>query len=193
MGEETQRFQRRTVLVKRTLQLKYAAVVFAAVVFTGLIVGGDIYYTMVRFIKETDPGMLPLLTQVIQMDLVKIIIFLGIMGLVTLFVSHRWAGPIYRFERSAQVVGTGDLTHRVSLRTGDDLMELQDEMNAMISSLQRMVQRDRAVVEHLSKRIDETAKQLGSSGEGGMDPERLREEFYSLKKELEHVTKAFTV
>jgi hypothetical protein len=117
MGEDTQKFQRRTVLVKRTLQLKYAAVVFAAVLFTGLIVGADIYYTMVRFVQEMDPGMMPMLTQVIRMGTVKLIIFLGIMGLVTLFVSHRWAGPIYRFERSAQVVSTGDLTHRVSLRT----------------------------------------------------------------------------
>ena len=42
MGEDTQRFQRRTVLVKRGLQLKYTAIVFASVLFTALIVGGDI-------------------------------------------------------------------------------------------------------------------------------------------------------
>jgi len=67
MSEDTQKFQRRTVLVKRTLQLKYAAVVFAAVLFTGIIVGADIYYTMVRFVQEVDPGMMPMLAQVIRM------------------------------------------------------------------------------------------------------------------------------
>ena len=192
MGEETQRFQRRTVLVKRTLQLKYAAVVFAAVLVTALIVGGDIYYTMIRFVQEADPSMMPLLSQVIRLGIVKLIIFLGIMGLVTLFVSHRWAGPIYRFERSAQVVSTGDLTHRVSLRTGDELMELQDEINAMIASLQRMVQKDRALLEHLGARIDETAKLL----DGGASPEqaaRARIELQSLRSELKHATRAFTV
>lgn len=192
MAEETQKFQRRTVLVKRTLQLKYAAVVFAAVLFTGLIVGADIYYTMVRFVKETDPGMMPMLTQVIRMGTVKLIIFLGIMGLVTLFVSHRWAGPIYRFERSAQVVSTGDLTHRVSLRTGDDLMELQDEINAMIASLQRMVQKDRALVEHLTSEIERAIKNLPDSA-GPDDLDRLRKDLDSIREEIRHVTKAFTI
>ncbi|MEE8425157.1 MAG: methyl-accepting chemotaxis protein [Elusimicrobiota bacterium] len=192
MGEETQRFQRRTVLVKRGLQLKYAAIVFAAVVFTALIVGIGSYFTMVKFIQEENPAMMPLLSQVIRMDLVKMIIFLGIMFLVSMFVSHRFAGPVYRFERSAQVVSTGDLTHRVSLRTGDDLMELQDEVNAMIASLQRFVQSDRAKIEHLSTRIEETIKKLPEKPKAS-DAERMRDDLKSLKDELQHITKDFRV
>ncbi|OIO05480.1 MAG: hypothetical protein AUJ52_13705 [Elusimicrobia bacterium CG1_02_63_36] len=192
MSEDTQKFQRRTVLVKRTLQLKYAAVVFAAVLFTGIIVGADIYYTMVRFVQEVDPGMMPMLAQVIRMGAVKLIIFLGIMGLVTLFVSHRWAGPIYRFERSAQVVSTGDLTHRVSLRTGDDLMELQDEINAMIASLQRMVQKDRSLVDHLTASIDRAIQDLPESA-SREDVERLRKNLDSVRTEIRHLTRAFTI
>ncbi|MFH1726137.1 MAG: methyl-accepting chemotaxis protein [Elusimicrobiota bacterium] len=192
MGEQTQRFQRRTVLVKRGLQVKYAVVVFAAVLFTAVIVGGDIYYHMVRFIQETDPGMMPLLFKVIKMGVVKLIIFLGIMGVVTLFVSHRWAGPIYRFERSARAIATGDLTHRVSLRTGDELMELQDEINAMVASLQRMVQKDRTLIEHLTARLDKTAGKLDEPA-GQEDLDRLREELKSLKAELQHVTRGFKV
>ncbi len=192
MGEETQRFQRRTVLVKRSLQLKYAAIVFAAVVFTALIVGIGSYFTMVKFIQEENPAMMPLLIQVIRMDLVKMIIFLGIMFLVSIFVSHRFAGPVYRFERSAQVVSTGDLTHRVSLRTGDDLMELQDEVNAMIASLQRIVQSDRAKIDHISTRLDEAIKQLPEKPKPS-DAEHLKEDLKSLKDELKHITKDFRV
>jgi len=188
--EKTQRFQRRTVLVKRHIQLKYGLVVFAAVAFTTLIVGVDLYWTMAKFIRDLDPAMMPTLRQVVQMDLVKLVIFLGIMGLVTLFVSHRWAGPIYRFERSAQVLATGDLTHRVSLRTGDDLMELQDELNAMISSLQRKVQKDRALAERLAARLDEAVRKLPER-EGPADG--VREELLSLKAEIEHLTSGFKV
>lgn len=191
MAEEKS-FQRRTVLVKRNLQLKYAAVVFSAVGFTAIIVGADIYYNMIRFIQEADPGRMSDLTNVIRMGSVKLIIFLGIMGLVTLFVSHRWAGPIYRFERSAQVVSTGDLSHRVSLRTGDDLMELQDEMNAMIASLQRMVQKDRTLIDRLSGRLDESIKQIPDNASGD-DLERLRTDLKALREEIHHVTRAFTV
>ena len=194
MGSEapTQKFQRRTVLVKRNLQVKYALVVFAAVVFTAMIVGGDVYYTMARFVKEADPSLMPLLADAMKLDLVKLVIFLGIMGIVTVFVSHRWAGPIYRFERSAEIVSTGDLAHRVSLRTGDDLMELQDEFNAMISSLQRLVQKDRTLVSRLETRLDEAVKRLGASN-GPEDLSRLKGELLELKDELKHVTSAFKV
>ena len=195
MGSEassTQKFQRRTVLVKRHLHLKYAAVVFTAIAFTVMIVGGDVYYTMARFVKETDPSLMPLLSSAMRMDMVKLVIFLGIMGIVTLFVSHRWAGPIFRFEQSAQAVAGGDLTHRVSLRTGDDLMELQDEFNAMITSLQRLVQKDRTLVERLSARLDETVKRLPESA-GPTEFARLKDELRGLKDELQHVTSALKV
>lgn len=187
-----QKFQRRTVLVKRQLQIKYALVVFTAVVFTAIIVGGDVYYTMARFVKETDPSLMPLLSDAMRMDLVKLVIFLGIMGIVTLFVSHRWAGPIYRFERSAEIVSTGDLAHRVSLRTGDDLMELQDEFNAMISSLQRLVQKDRTLVSRLETRFEEAVKRIPESA-GPEDLSRLKKELLELKDELKHITSAFKV
>lgn len=192
MGEETARFQRRTVLVKRRLQLKYAAIVFAAVVFTALIVGIGSYLTMFRFIKENDPSLMPVLSQIIRMDLVKMIIFMGIMFLVSMFVSHRFAGPIYRFEQSAQVLSTGDLTHRVLLRTGDDLMELQDEVNAMIVNLQRFVQKDRSLVEHITSRLDETIKNLPDKP-AESDVDTLRADLKSLREELQQVTRSFTV
>lgn len=192
MGEDTARFQRRTVLVKRRLQLKYAAVVFAAVAFTALIVGIGSYLTMFRFIKENDPSLMPVLIQIIRMDLVKMIIFMGIMFLVSMFVSHRFAGPIYRFEQSAQVLSTGDLTHRVLLRTGDDLMELQDEVNAMVVNLQRFVQKDRSLIEHITSRLDETIKNFPDKP-AESDVDTLRADLKSLREELQQVTRSFTV
>ncbi|MFA5137597.1 MAG: methyl-accepting chemotaxis protein [Elusimicrobiota bacterium] len=192
MGTETQRFQRRTVLVKRGLQLKYAAVVFAAVVFTAFIVGVGSYYSLMHTLQTENPNLMPDLAGALRLDMVKLVIFLGIMFLVSLFVSHRWAGPIYRFERSVQTVSTGDLTHRVSLRTGDDLMELQDELNAMIASLQRLVQKDRSLAEHLASRIDTALQRLaGSPRSAELEP--LREDLKAMKEELLHLTQAFKV
>lgn len=191
MGEETQKFQRRTVLVKRTLQLKHAAVIFASIVMTAFIVGGDIYLAMIRIIERENPGLMPTVSAVMRMDLLKLSIFLGIMFLASLFISHRFAGPIYRFERSAQIIGTGDLTHRVSLRTGDDLVELQDEINAMVSSLQRLAQKERSLADHLSTRIDAVVKKIPDSGD--KDLSALRDELKSLKTEIQHLGRSFKV
>ncbi|MBI5243988.1 MAG: methyl-accepting chemotaxis protein [Elusimicrobia bacterium] len=184
MGEQTQRFQRRTVLVKRRLQLKYAAIVFAAVVFTALLVGGDITYTMIKFISRENPDLMPQAVDILKLDAVKLLLFMGIMFLVSLFVSHRFAGPIYRFERSAQALAAGDLTHRVSLRTGDDLMELQDEVNAMAASLQQLIQKDRTLAESLSERLKAAAARA---------PDAMRGELSSIQSELKSLTRGFKV
>jgi len=184
VGEPTQRFQRRTVLVKRHLQLKYAAIVFAAVLFTAFIVGGGIYYSTFKFIKDLDPAKIPEILEIMKVDGVKIALFMGIMFLVSLFVSHKFAGPVFRFEQSAQVLATGDLTHRVCLRTGDDLMELQDEVNAMVASLQRLVQKDRARAESLIARLEALE---------GKAPEALRPELAAIAEELRGLTRGFKV
>ncbi|MBI4422978.1 MAG: HAMP domain-containing protein [Elusimicrobia bacterium] len=187
MGEK---FQRRTVLVKRTLQLKYVAIIFASVVLAALMVGGDVYYTMTHLILAENPSLAPMISQINTTILLKLALYLGIIFLVSLFVSHRFAGPIYRFEKSAQVVGTGDLTHRVSLRTGDDLLELQEEFNAMVSSLQAQVQKDRSLIQHLGTRIDEALKRIP---DGAADPGPVREELKTLRAELAHLTTGFKV
>lgn len=182
-----QKFQRRTVLVKRQLQLKYVSIIFASVVLGALMVGGDIYYTMTHLILSENPSLAPMVSQINSMLFFKLALYLGIIFLVSLFVSHRFAGPIYRFEKSAQVVATGDLTHRVSLRTGDDLLELQEEFNAMLSALQAQVQKDRTLITHLGSRIDETLKHLPDGSEGA------KEELKALRAELSHITTGFKV
>jgi methyl-accepting chemotaxis protein len=188
---QTQRFQRRTVMIKRALQIKYAAIVFSAVLFTTIIVGGDIYYSMVKFVERENPSLMPMALDLLSFGALKIALFMGIMLLVSLFVSHRFAGPIYRFEQSAQMIATGDLTHRVSLRTGDDLMELQDEVNSMVASLQRKVQRDRALVEELERRTQTLLQSLPESG--GADAARLREELRAFSSSLQPLTRGFKV
>ena len=140
---EAPRFQRRTVLVKRALQLKYIGMVFVSVLLASCIVGLDMYYTMARLVLNDNPSLAPAVTQFNTIILVKLGLYLVLMLLISLYVSHRFAGPIYRFEKSAQIVSSGDLTHRVSLRTGDELLELQEEFNGMLASLQALVQKDR--------------------------------------------------
>jgi methyl-accepting chemotaxis protein len=184
---EDQKFQRRTVLIKRALQLKYIGMVFVSVLLASLIVGGDIYYTMARMILAENPSMTPAVAQFNWIIMVKLLLYLGLMLMISLYVSHRFAGPIYRFEKSAQIVASGDLTHRVSLRTGDELLELQEEFNGMVASLQAMVQKDRNLAAHLSERLS-TAMQKAPENSAA-----LTDELKSLKMELEHLTQSFKV
>lgn len=185
MPDEEQRFQRKTVLVKRALQLKYIGMVFLSVLVASMIVGGDVYYSLMRVMLTECPSVTDRISQFNTVLLVKVTLYLALMLLISLYVSHRFAGPIYRFEKSCQSLSAGDLTHRVSLRTGDELMELQEEFNGMAASLQALVQKDRNLALRLSERVDEIAKRAGDGA--------VREDLKSLKVELDHLTKSFKV
>ncbi len=185
MAEDNQRFQRKTVLVKRALQLKYIGMVFLSVLVASLIVGGDIYYSLTQVMLTECPSVTDRVVQFNVFIIAKVALYLALMLLISLYVSHRFAGPIYRFEKSAQALGGGDLTHRVSLRTGDELMELQEEFNAMASALQSLVQKDRNLAARLSDRVEELSRKASDTA--------LREDLKALKVELDHLTRSFTV
>jgi nitrogen fixation/metabolism regulation signal transduction histidine kinase len=102
------------------------------------------------------------------------------------FLSHKLAGPVYRFEKSTQIVSGGDLTYRVRLRKGDELMELQDNFNRMTACLQDRVAKDRNLAERLARQIDELAQNKSLPADAVT---RLRE----MKTELEHITREFKI
>ena len=181
------KFQRRTVLIKRALQLKYIGMVFVSVLMASCIVGLDMYYTMARMLLKDNPGLAPAITQFNAIILLKLGLYLAIMLLLSLYVSHRFAGPIYRFEKSAQIASSGDLTHRVCLRAGDELLELQEEFNGMLASLQALVQKDRNLASLIGERLESLSRKLPDTPEASS----LRDELQSLKLELAHLTQSF--
>jgi len=59
-----------------------------------------------------------------------------IAGLVAfIFLSHRIAGPLYRFESALRGLQSGDIASRVRLRRTDQLAELENVMNAAFDKL----------------------------------------------------------
>jgi hypothetical protein len=63
-------------------------------------------------------------------------------GLGLLFIydalkeTHRFVGPLYRFRKTIQAVTAGEDIRLVSLRTGDQLQEMKDDLNAMLRALE---------------------------------------------------------
>lgn len=77
------------------------------------------------------PSLVPLL--------VSVLLFFTICSLVMavqgLRFSHRIAGPAYRLCKSLEQIRSGDIDFRVSLRRGDYLTEIADELNATLDWL----------------------------------------------------------
>lgn len=136
-----QQFQRNTIIVKKHLQYRYMALIFTSVLAAFLIVGLDLMWTVSKVVNE-HPMMQPLLENMFSMAplfMIKIVMYMVIVLILSAVVSHRMAGPIYKFEKSCAAVAAGELTHRVYLRKGDQLIDLQEHFNVMLGALNETV------------------------------------------------------
>jgi HAMP domain-containing protein len=84
-------------------------------------------------------------------------------ALFSIYLTHRLAGPLYRFEQTAREVIRGNLALRVRLRKGDELHELAGLLNEVLDTLERAFRGIRESEAHvrevLSWIMDEMRKQ----------------------------------
>lgn len=59
----------------------------------------------------------------------------------TLFITHRIAGPLYRFDQCFKKMAEGDLTVRGHLRRGDQAVEIMQSFNTMADGLENSIKR----------------------------------------------------
>jgi methyl-accepting chemotaxis protein len=118
---------------------------------------------------------------------ILLIVFV-ILGIHSVLVSHRIAGPLYRFKATFNQVAQGDLSKVVSIRKGDLLVNEQNKIEEMIGTLSsrlKNVKREHAAMEQAIQSLirsqgnvsENTAKEAIAQLEGC----HLR-----LKKELEY-------
>jgi methyl-accepting chemotaxis protein len=189
MEDTPQKYQRRTILVKRALQFKYVALVFFTSLLVALLADFDVYYTIAKMALSDNPALATPISHLYVAFAIKMFLYLFLIILTGIYISHRFAGPIHRFEKSAQIAASGDLSHRVALRTGDELHELQEEFNGMMSSIQSLIQKDRNLAQRLTEKIEAISQKLSDSA---VD-EELKDELSSIKIELQHLTRAFKI
>jgi methyl-accepting chemotaxis protein len=157
--------------IKPPLQTRFMLFVFAAMVGVVLFVAWNIYFTLGKeiFGEISNPAALDLFGKLNVLLLKRLAIYIVLLVAAAIFLSHKIAGPIYRFEQSADEIAQGRLRHRVQIREGDEMRELQDKLNAMVESLQKMVAEDRA-------RRDEVLKTLQTLiGDPAVPKEKLRQ------------------
>lgn len=92
-------------------------------------------------------------------------IFLAMLvsAFLSVFVTHRFAGPLYRFHQVVEQIAAGDLSRGFKLRKGDDLVELETALNRAIESLAVTIQEAHRPLDDLTVRLETLSKQ----GRGG--------------------------
>lgn len=187
--------KRRIFLIKTGLQLRYMGILIACMLTVALGVGWIIYHTSWSQIVNTPDlslDKLYIIFENVNRQLTWWILgFIAVIAALSLFVSHKIAGPVYRLEETTKLIASGDLTHQVHLRQGDELSDLQDAFNAMSESLSKMVYKDREIIERLAKTGDSLRRKIDSQK---LDKDSIEEISYELNaviEELKLVTSGF--
>lgn len=182
-------YKRRIYFIEKSFQAKFILKFCALVVLGGLFTIGLLYLlamqsTTVSFVnsrvvvRTTADFILPVLIQTVAV----ITVIVGFtMVIVTLLVSHKIAGPLYRLKKVFQELEGGDLSHDFHIRHLDQLQNLADAFDSAIRRLRQKIQ----AVKDSSRSLGE---ELNGIQEGDI-AENKRELLGKIKKTTEELNK----
>ncbi len=168
--------------IKKEFQAKFI-IKFCLIVILGAIISGIILYAAtnqklgntylesLNAIKVLNDN---LISNLIYTSLITVITISIVTITITLFASHKIAGPLYRLERSTEAIGNGDFTLETRLRENDEITGVASALNEMAGKLR-------------SKMIDiktdlEEIKESSAGMESALKDKRLSEK--ELKKQI---------
>ncbi len=174
--------RRRQYFIKKGFQgtfiLKFCALVLLGTVLSTLLIlalSGDTLtsdFSQSRLeIKSTSQAILPavLMTNLITLAFITLAVMV-----LTLFISHKIAGPLFRLEKELDEIGQGDLTKMVVLRD-------KDQVNALAQSITVMAEQLHTKVSDIRDSVD----QIASSTEHDDSGKKLAGKLEDVKKRID--------
>lgn len=142
--EEKFKNRRRNYFIKKKFQRDFM-LKFCGLVVAGSVVSGAIIFIMSKstlttafensrlVIKSTADFIMP----AVLLSSIVVLILVGLATIIiTLFTSHKIAGPLYRMEQDVKEVAAGNLKAKFNLRLGDELKGMAESLEAMVRELQ---------------------------------------------------------
>ncbi len=189
--------RRRTYLIKTGLQLRYMGIIISTMLLVAFGVGWVIYHTSWSRIANTPDLTLDKLSDIF--DTVNgilmhwIVVFVLAIAILSIFVSHKIAGPVYRLEETSKLIASGDLTQQIQLRQGDELKDLQEAFNQMSESLRKMVAKDREVIDKLVVTGNRLRDKIDKKSLNSESIEEITRDLHVVIEELRLVTSGFKI
>jgi signal transduction histidine kinase len=90
---------------------------------------------------------------------------IGLSVVASVVLARRLARPIQALQASAATIGAGELDHRITLRTGDELEALADEFNRMTGRLRESYATLEQKVEDRTRKLTEALEQQTATAE----------------------------
>ena len=135
-------YQRRIILINKPFQIRFAIYVCSWLLVLGLIypmLVNQLFDAFYRFIAIDPNGpQISLLQESrhgVMFSLISLQVFFIIMTfMLSIFLSHRIAGPLYKLSKSFHEAAAGKLS-RITFRKSDHFKELAADFNVLVDSV----------------------------------------------------------
>jgi methyl-accepting chemotaxis protein len=153
--------RRRNYFIDKNFQTKFILKFCSLVAVGGLFTIGIVYLLAMRsttvsfvnsraVVRSTADFILPLLFQTVL--IVTVMVSLATI-IVTLLVSHKIAGPLYRFKKALKMLEEGDFSSNFKIRHYDQLQDVAEVFNQMISKIREELKSLRDNFQYLQEKL----------------------------------------
>ncbi|MBN1596256.1 hypothetical protein JW933_10050 [candidate division FCPU426 bacterium] len=185
---QQQTFKRKQIYINMDLQFKYSLILIFTMFVEMIIVGLAVLYVFSQPKPEIPGANIYFIYKVV----LAIIIFLTLCNItVGVYLSHKVAGPLFRFVMCTRDVMNGNLKIMVNLRKGDELRELEGSFNDMTEKLRAVVREDRqrlSDIQDAVKVIEESAAKLGKA-----EKDKILEEAKFIREASDKISSFFSI
>jgi len=152
--------RRRQLLILKTFQIRYIALVLVFMFVVAFLAGYTVYVTTWIMFGEKLAAVYPqgLLREIVEkvnlVLLLRLLLITPLVIVVGLIFSNRIAGPIYSMKRFLRKVSQGHYEGRLTFREHDELQDVAEEVNALVSGLEAAKNRRKEKSDVLKKEIE---------------------------------------
>lgn len=136
-----QRYKRRNFFVKKKFQVRYISLILLVMFIAVLLTGYTVYATTWILFGEKLAAVYPqgLLLEIVNkvnaVLALRIFFLTPLVILIALILSHRIAGPIYSIQKFLRKVTDGIYDERLRLRKKDELHDVAESLNLLVTKL----------------------------------------------------------
>ena len=192
-------FRRRNYFIKKKFQVNFTVKFLIIILIEAFLAAGLFLYmskgTLTTGYLGSELRIARTYDFFLPMLLLSNLIIVGISAVigiaVLIFLSHRLAGPLYRFENILNSIKKGDLTQRFKLRENDQFVELANSINEHTDTLDKNMGHLKAGVMEFSQLTSKMQTAMASDPSANKELERLLQEMSKKLQELEGAANYF--
>ena len=185
--------KRTRYFTKKGLQLRFAFIISMAMILLVLVIGISIYFTLwnniLKEIENTNnvqfesvvEGLFFNVTRLLVLESVVLIIGAAILSI---FISHRFVGPLFKFQQAMKAMAKSILPSRIKLRKSDELQDFAADMNDMIDNLKSIIAENECIAEQIRLLADHLHSISSGKHPDRADMGKIGEELKMLSKKM---------